>query len=37
MGKKIKVTLGPGHIIKKTGIFDFDKLYEEMHDWVLNN
>jgi len=35
MGKKIKVILEQGHRIKKTGIFDFHKLYEEMHDWIL--
>ena len=37
MSKAIKITPGRGLIIRYSGVFDFDKLYKEMHDWFMKN
>jgi hypothetical protein len=35
MSETIKITPGLGLLIKYNGVFDFDKLYKEMHEWFV--
>tara|TARA_Y100000310_G_C20666497_1_gene807781 strand:- start:1484 stop:1966 length:483 start_codon:yes stop_codon:yes gene_type:complete len=37
MVKKIKTHLGEGYRIKQKGVFNLDKIYEEMHKWLIDN
>jgi len=37
IGETIKVTPGPGLQIRKRGVFDLDKLYQEMTNWFGKN
>ncbi len=37
MSSTIKITPGRGLTIRYSGVFDFDKLYKEMHDWFIKN
>lgn len=37
MSENIKVNLETSHRLKKMGVFNFNKLYEEMKEWIKNN
>ncbi len=37
IGKKVKVTGGPGIQIRYEGVFDLDRLYKESKDWFSDN
>lgn len=37
IGKKEKVTVGPGSQLRYTGVFDLDRLYSEIKNWFGEN
>ncbi len=37
MATPIKITPGTGLTIKYNGVFDFEKIYNDLHDWFIAN